>query len=68
MKVIDTIVYLLLGGSIMVLASIWALMVYILMLIVLVYKAVRGKIDFIKEVRSLNKEYVNQLRNFINIK
>lgn len=65
MKFIDKIVGLIFKIAVMGVLSIGGLMLYVLALLLLMYKCIRNQVDFMKEFDDINREYVSSIKTCI---
>lgn len=65
MRIIDSLVKLVLGIGIVTILLTGAVMIYILAMLMLIYKGIRGKVDFNKEFQELNNSFIELIKYYI---
>ena len=68
MKIIDKIVKAVLGIGLSLVLLTGGLMVYAIALITLLYRHIRGQVDFVNEFQDINKEFINSIKTYIRSK
>lgn len=65
MRIIDSLVKLVLGIGIVTILLTGAVMIYILAMLMLIYKGIRGKVNFNKEFQELNNSFIELIKYYI---
>lgn len=68
MKVIDKVVKTLLSIGLCLVLLTGGLIVYTITLLMLLYRHIRGQVDFINEFQDINKEFISSIKTYIHAK